>query len=357
MRHGKTVNHLSRTKSHRDALLKNLAISLIKAKRIETTLAKAKALRMYVEPLITKSKDDSTHSRRTVFSYLQDKESIKILFSEIAEKVAERNGGYTRIIKLGQRQGDNAVVALIELVDFNENLVSTVSDDDAKAKRSRRAKTKKTTDTVVAAAAPTVSNEGSSSVEEVIEAPVEAVEAPVEAVVEAVEAPVEAVVEAPVEAIVEVAEAPIEAFEEVVEAPVEAIVEVAEAPIEAFEEVVEAPVKAVVEVVETPVEAIVEEDHVTQETATEVIANGGTDDLKKIEGIGPKIEEIFNVAGILTFADLASTSAERLKELLEAAGPQFNGHDPATWSAQSEMARDGKWDELKAWQDELNGGK
>ena len=145
MRHGKKVNHLGRTKSHRDALLANLTISLIKAKRIETTLAKAKALRMYIEPLITKSKTDNTHSRRTVFSYLQDKESIKILFGEIAEKVSERNGAYTRIIKLGQRQGDNAVVALIELVDFNENLLSSaVEETDTKTKRSRRGKTKKT---------------------------------------------------------------------------------------------------------------------------------------------------------------------------------------------------------------------
>ena len=153
MRHGKKVNHLGRTKSHRDALLANLAISLIKAKRIETTLAKAKALRMYVEPLVNKSKTDNTHSRRTVFSYLQDKEAIKILFGEIAEKVAERNGGYTRIIKLGQRQGDNAVVALIELVDFNENLLSTATEEsEAKSKRSRRGKTKKTSD--VAETAP-----------------------------------------------------------------------------------------------------------------------------------------------------------------------------------------------------------
>jgi large subunit ribosomal protein L17 len=156
MRHGKKVNHLGRTKSHRDALLANLTISLIKAKRIETTLAKAKALRMYIEPLITKSKMDNTHSRRTVFSYLQDKESIKILFGEIAEKVSERNGGYTRIIKLGQRQGDNAVVALIELVDFNENLLSSaVEDADTKTKRSRRGKTKKTDDSA-AVAAPVV---------------------------------------------------------------------------------------------------------------------------------------------------------------------------------------------------------
>lgn len=166
MRHGKKVNHLGRTKSHRDALLANLTISLIKAKRIETTLAKAKALRMYVEPLITKSKTDNTHSRRTVFSYLQDKEAIKILFGEIAEKVAERNGGYTRIIKLGQRQGDNAVVALIELVDFNDNLLSSATEEgEAKTKRSRRGKSKKADETV-SVAAPVAEEPSAEVVEE-----------------------------------------------------------------------------------------------------------------------------------------------------------------------------------------------
>jgi large subunit ribosomal protein L17 len=184
MRHGKKVNHLGRTKSHRDALLANLTISLIKAKRIETTLAKAKALRMYIEPLITKSKTDNTHSRRTVFSYLQDKESIKILFGEIAEKVSERNGGYTRIIKLGQRQGDNAVVALIELVDFNENLLSSaVEEADTKTKRSRRGKTKKTDDsasvaTPVVEAAPVAVVEEEVTSAEVVEEATEETPAP-----------------------------------------------------------------------------------------------------------------------------------------------------------------------------------
>ncbi|AFK01641.1 50S ribosomal protein L17 [Emticicia oligotrophica DSM 17448] len=138
MRHGNKINHLGRTHSHRDALLKNMAISLIQNKRIETTLAKAKELRKYVEPLITKSKNDSTHSRRTVFSYLQDKEAIKTLFGEIAEKVANRNGGYTRIIKLGTRFGDNAEVALIELVDYNEALLTSVEEKSTKTRRSRR---------------------------------------------------------------------------------------------------------------------------------------------------------------------------------------------------------------------------
>jgi large subunit ribosomal protein L17 len=120
MRHGKKVNHLGRTDSHRKAMLANMATSLIKHKRITTTLAKAKALRKYVEPLITKSKNDTTHSRRTVFSYLKDKEAVTILFREVSEKVATRPGGYTRIIKLENRLGDNAEMAFVELVDYNE---------------------------------------------------------------------------------------------------------------------------------------------------------------------------------------------------------------------------------------------
>lgn len=155
MRHGKKHNHLGRTKSHRVAMLSNMACSLIKSKRITTTIAKAKALRIYVEPLITKSKNDNTHSRRVVFSYLQDKEALKELFGIVSEKVTERNGGYTRIIKLGTRLGDNAEMALMELVDFNENLVAETSTEGAGAKKSRRRRGgSKKTDYTVAAAAP-----------------------------------------------------------------------------------------------------------------------------------------------------------------------------------------------------------
>lgn len=136
MRHGKKVNHLSRTSSHRKAMLANMAASLIMHKRITTTLAKAKALRVYVEPLITKSKEDTTHSRRVVFSYLQDKEAVTELFREISSKIAERPGGYTRILKLGQRLGDSAEMAMIELVDFNMNLLG--EKETAKAKTTRR---------------------------------------------------------------------------------------------------------------------------------------------------------------------------------------------------------------------------
>ena len=122
MRHNKKFNHLGRTASHRSAMLANMAISLIEHKRITTTVAKAKALKKYVEPLITKAKDDSTNSRRVVFSYLQNKEAIKKLFGEVAEKVGDRPGGYTRIIKLGTRQGDAAQVCFIELVDFDPEM-------------------------------------------------------------------------------------------------------------------------------------------------------------------------------------------------------------------------------------------
>jgi large subunit ribosomal protein L17 len=139
MRHGDKIKNLSRTKAHRDALLSNLACQLIEHKRIITTLAKAKALRVYVEPLITKGKENTTHQRRVVFSYLQDKEAVKELFGAVAEKVGGRPGGYTRIIKLGTRVGDNAEQGLIELVDFNE--IYGKGRDEAKgtAKKTRRA--------------------------------------------------------------------------------------------------------------------------------------------------------------------------------------------------------------------------
>ena len=147
MRHGDKINNLGRTASHRKALMSNMACSLIEHKRIFTTLAKAKALRTYVEPIINRSKDDSTHSRRTVFSYLKSKEIVALLFKEVSVKVAERNGGYTRIIKTGNRQGDAAEMALIELVDFNEIYSNTKTVAVEKAKTTRRGRAKKTTDT------------------------------------------------------------------------------------------------------------------------------------------------------------------------------------------------------------------
>lgn len=147
MRHGKKINHLGRTSAHRQALLSNLASSLILNKRISTTVAKAKALRKYVEPLLTKSKDDTTHSRRTVFSYLQNKESVQTLFGEVASKIADRPGGYTRIIKLADtRQGDNAEMCFIELVDFNTLYTKEGAVKKGRTRRSRRTKKEEGTD-------------------------------------------------------------------------------------------------------------------------------------------------------------------------------------------------------------------
>ena len=140
MRHGKKFNHLSRTADHRQAMLANMSISLIMHKRITTTLAKAKALKKYVEPLLTRAKDDSTNSRRVVFRYLQNKEALKELFGPVAQKIGDRPGGYTRIIKLGHRLGDAAPIAFIELVDFDENMAKTPK---AAAKRTRRGGKKK----------------------------------------------------------------------------------------------------------------------------------------------------------------------------------------------------------------------
>ncbi len=164
MKHGDKVKNLSRTASHRKALLSNLAINLIEHKRIVTTFAKAKALRVYIEPLLTKSKKNITHNRRVIFSHLQNKSSIEELFTTIAEKIMSRPGGYTRVIKLGTRSGDNAELALIELVDFNTIYKAPVVEvaaesADEPAKKTRRGKTKKetpaATDTVDLFAAPT----------------------------------------------------------------------------------------------------------------------------------------------------------------------------------------------------------
>ena len=149
MRHNKKFNHLGRTASHRNAMLANMACSLIKHKRITTTVAKAKALKKYVEPLLTKSKNDTTNSRRVVFSYLQDKYAITELFKEISVKIADRPGGYTRIIKTGNRLGDNAEMCFIELVDFNENMAK-----DKVAKKTTRTRRSKKNAPAAEAAAP-----------------------------------------------------------------------------------------------------------------------------------------------------------------------------------------------------------
>lgn len=144
MRHGKKFNHLSRTASHRKAMLSNMASSLILHKRINTTVAKAKELRKYVEPLLTRSKEDTTHSRRMVFSYLHNKDSIKVLFGEVAEKISTRPGGYTRILKTGHRIGDNADMCIIELVDYNEAMLKEGTAEKTRTRRSRRGGKSKT---------------------------------------------------------------------------------------------------------------------------------------------------------------------------------------------------------------------
>ena len=215
MRHGKKFNHLGRTASHRAALLSNMASSLILHKRIETTVAKAKELRKYVEPLITKSKDDSTNNRRVVFAYLQNKESVKELFGIVSEKVANRPGGYTRIIKLGNRLGDNAEICFIELVDFNETMLAAAAEKAGKTRRSRRGGTAKKEDAPeVVAAAPVVEEPTAEVVEEVAAAEEVIEEAPVAEEVAVAE---EVIEEAPAEEVAASEEAP--AVEESTEAP------------------------------------------------------------------------------------------------------------------------------------------
>ena len=243
-------------------MLSNMAASLILHKRIETTVAKAKALRKYVEPILTKAKDDSTHSRRIVFSYLRDKEPVKELFNVVADKIAARPGGYTRIVKLGTRQGDAADVCIMELVDFNETMLLATAEKTTKTRRSRRGGGKKA--------------DGDQTSEAVVEA------------------------------------------------------------------------KTTTETKETTKTAPVA---VKEEKAAVA------DDLEKVEGVGPKIAEVLSEAGIDTFAKLADSTPEAIREILDNAGSQFASHDPSTWPQQAKLAADGKWEELKAWQDELDGGR
>lgn len=267
MRHGKKFNHLGRKTAHRKAMLSNMACSLIEHKRINTTIAKAKALRTYVEPILTKSKDDSTHSRRLVFRYLQSKEMVTELFREVAPKIADRPGGYTRIIRTGYRLGDNAEMCMIELVDFND--IYTNEKAKKTTRRSRRggsgsgASSSETTETVA--------TESDDSTEET-------------------------------------------------------------------------PMAAAAPVVE---DAVVIEETIAEDVTV-------ADDLTKIEGIGPKIAETLVAAGVATYADLAGKTAEEIAEII---ADVKGSHTPETWTKQAQMAADGQWDELKAWQDEMDGGK
>ncbi len=166
MRHGKKVNHLGRTSAHRKALMRNLAIALVTHKRINTTLAKAKALRTFIEPLITKAKDNTTHSRRVVFSYLQNKEAITELFGPIAAKVGARPGGYVRVIKTGFRRGDGSEMAMIELVDFNEIYKTSKAQEGSRRRRRRRGGAGSTTAAAAATAATAATAAAATSEEE-----------------------------------------------------------------------------------------------------------------------------------------------------------------------------------------------
>ena len=231
MRHGKKFNHLSRQTGHRKAMLANMACSLIEHKRINTTVAKAKALKQFVEPLITKSKEDTTHNRRVCFSYLRSKYAVTDLFRDVAAKVGDRPGGYTRIIKMGNRLGDNADMAMIELVDFNE--LYNGGKKEEKKGRTRRAK--KTTEPTAAPKAPApvaeeiapVTEEAAPVVEEVVETPaVEVVETPVAEVEETRTVEETPVAEVEVPEVVE--ETP--AVAEVEEAPADEAPKAAEAP-------------------------------------------------------------------------------------------------------------------------------
>jgi large subunit ribosomal protein L17 len=199
MRHGDKINNLGRTASHRRALLANLAISLIEHKRITTTLAKARSLRQYIEPLVTKAKDNTTHSRRVVFSYLQNKDAVKELFGAIAEKVAERPGGYVRVIKLGFRRGDGAETALIEFVDFNE-VYNPNAGKVRTAKKTRRGGARKAAEPAAVTApvveTPAVVEAPVAAVEEVAEETVAQVETAAEETVAAVETAAEETVAA-----------------------------------------------------------------------------------------------------------------------------------------------------------------
>ncbi len=169
MRHGKKINHLSRTASHRRHMLSNMASSLLLNKRVTTTVAKAKALRKYIEPIISKGKNDSSHSRRVVFAKLQNKDAIKELFDRISEKVFNRPGGYTRIIRLGARRGDNAEMCIIELVDYNDNLIKEGGDTSSKGKTRRRKRGGKSTKASEEGSTDTKSENAASTSSDVLE--------------------------------------------------------------------------------------------------------------------------------------------------------------------------------------------
>lgn len=278
MRHGDKINNLGRTASHRNALLINLSCQLFEHKKIVTTLAKAKALRPFVEPLITKSKQNTTHQRRLVFSRLQDKAAVKELFDVISPKIASRPGGYTRVIKLGKRVGDNAELAMIELVDYNEIYGKGIGETTAATKKTRRAgRGKKASATQVETVA---TNEKITTETQTI----------------------------------------------------------------------------------PESKSVKETEDISATETTPVVSKSknkkaDADDLTKIEGIGPKAAEVLQEAGITSFAKMAESKAEDIKEILEKSGGHFNAQDPTSWAEQAQLAADGKWDELKTLQDKLIAGR
>ena len=286
MRHGRKINHLGRKSAHRKALLANLTIQLIRYKRIKTTVAKAKALRKYAEPLITRSKADSMHARRVVFSYLQSNEAVTELFDEVGPKIGDRPGGYTRIIKLGTRQGDAAEMCMIELVDFNDIYTQAKEQKASKKKRTRRGGKKKT-DAEIAAETATVeetltetaeevTDEVAETVEEVTEEATDAAEEVAEAAEETVEAVEEEVTETVEEAKEEVAEA--------VEEATEAVEETAEEVAEATEEVAEEATEAVEEAAEEATDAAEEVAEAAEEATEEAGEEEADDEPKKRRG-------------------------------------------------------------------------
>ena len=253
MRHRIKGRKLGRTTSHRTATLRSLATALIRHKKITTTVAKAKQTRLFVEPLITKAKNDTVHSRRLIARHIQDRKVVQELFGEVIPKIGDRPGGYTRVVKLGNRVGDAAEMAIIELVDYND------LGKPKKEKKTKKSEKKKEKETKV------------------------------------------------------------ETFEETAD------------------EIVEEKSKP--------------------KKAKKPVKKKEVDDLSKIEGIGPKISELLQEAGIKTFAQLASTKSEKISEILAEAGSRYKSHDPTTWPKQAKLAADEKWDDLKKLQDELKGGR
>lgn len=318
MRHRKKTKKLGRTAAHRKATLAALSNALITHKRITTTFVKAKALRTFVEPLLTRARADSTHNRRMVFRKLQDKTTVTELFNDVGTQIGERAGGYTRIVKLGQRQGDAAEMAIIELVDYNDVQPDGTGGKKKKTRRTRRGSTRSKTATPKPAAKATVAPEVA----------VEEIEAAAEEAIEEVEAEAEAAVEE-IEAAAEEAKAEVEAPEAVEE--------------------IEAAAEEAIEEVEVAAEEAVEEIEAAAEEAVEEVK----DDLTKLWGIGPVFAGLLNDHGIATFAQLAGTDLEALRTIINESGVTAAQANEETWAEQARYAAEGNWDALDTMIDQL----